>query len=49
MSVVFKDVLGCFFPLEGTASMQFNEEPREEQIGERKFGKCLSEEVLVRL
>lgn len=36
MSVVFKDVLGCFFPFEGTARMQFNEEPREEQIGERK-------------
>lgn len=39
MSVVFKDVLGCFFPSEGTAGMQFNEEPREEQTGERKFEK----------
>lgn len=48
MSVVFKDVLGCFFPLEGTARMHFNEEPREERIGERKFEKCLSEDVLVR-
>ncbi len=43
----FKDVLGCFFPSEGTAGMQFNEEPREEQIGERKFEKCLSGAVLV--
>lgn len=41
---------GCtwlFFPSEGTAGMQFNEEPREEQIGERKFEKCLSGAVLV--
>ncbi len=38
---------GCtwlFFPSEGTAGMQFNEDPREEQIGERKFGNVWMEQ-----